>query len=418
LSINYSDLLSVCDIPTEHSCLSKIITSKFLPPEITEDMFYYGSNKEVYNAIKNQWVNHSTLDVVLLKNSIAVSLDDILEMTGSYSEQTVSRLRELALQRNFARAVLSFEINPELPASQSISNFQTDISKIALSQKKEYHHSEALSRLITNLEHAQKSNFKLVGYSTGIKKLDNATGGIEKNKVYAIGALKKTGKSRFGVFLSCKLKESGASIFWNTLEMNADQLNLLALSHYSKINSSFFGTYISDYNKVGAAMSNLSDLDWLLYREHTVIDLRNRILSEKRKRKIDVIIIDFIQRMHNDKYKNDRVREVESISQDLADMARDLDVAVIEFSQLSGASEKLEKDEIPQMIHFKESQAIPENADSIWVLHDTDRGENAFDESGNYKLKNMKIRIDQRYDVSGSIIDILGDLRICEFKDA
>ena len=383
-------------------------------------MFYLNENKAVYNAIKKQWTEHASIDIVALKNEPKIYLGDILEHTGSYSEQIISRLRTLALQRNFARAVLSFDLNEDVAIEKLVSDFQSEVSKLLLSQKKEYHHDEALSLLMTNLEHAQTQCRKVIGYSTGIKELDFCTGGIERGKVYAVGALKKTGKSRFGVFLSCKLKESGAGIFWNTLEMNSEQLNMLALSHYSKINSSFLGKELPKdvYPTLPAAIGNVSNLDWTLYREHTVIDLRNRILSEKRKKNIDVVFVDFIQRMRNDKYKSDRVREVESIAQDLADMTRDLNVAVIEFSQLSGAAEKLDKEEIPNIGHFKESQAIPENADSIWVLHDTGRGELPYNEDGSYKLKPLKIKVDQRYDVSGSIIDILADLRICEFKDA
>jgi replicative DNA helicase len=234
--------------------------------------------------------------------------------------------------------------------------------------------------------------------------------------VYAIGALKKTGKSRFGVYLSCVLKSQGAGIFWNSLEMSAGQLNILATAYFSDLNSNVFMKWMkpADYDRFKIGINSLKFLDWSIYKCHYVNDLRSRILSERQHKNIDIVFVDFIQRMRSLKHPNDRVREVEDLSKELADLSRDLNVAVIEFSQLTGAAEKLDEGMIPDMSHFKESQGTTENADTIMILHNLDRNK-ITDKINGYQPQNFKIRIDQRYDLSGEIIDIKADLRTCKF---
>ena len=132
--------------------------------------------------------------------------------------------------------------------------------------------------------------------------------------------------------------------------------------------------------------------------------------------KIDVVIIDFIQRM-SDESKESRTKEVEAVAMQLADLSRELNIAVIVLSQLTGTAEKLDDDEMPNMSHMKESQAIAENADAILTLHNFERRKNPFNEDGSYRLQEIHCLIEQRYDVSGCCFKFLGDLRNCQFKN-
>jgi replicative DNA helicase len=161
----------------------------------------------------------------------------------------------------------------------------------------------------------------------------------------------------------------------------------------------------------------LHDIKWSIYRDYSVPELKTRIIYERQKRKVDVVFIDFIQRMRDEKYGKDRVREVESISKALADMSRELNVAVIALAQLSGEAEKLSDNEVPTMSYLKESQGIAENADTIIVMHNENRNQSAFTSDGGYQLQKIRMRIEQRYGISGGIIGLLGDLRTCTFKN-
>jgi replicative DNA helicase len=119
--------------------------------------------------------------------------------------------------------------------------------------------------------------------------------------------------------------------------------------------------------------------------------------------------------MEEPELRKDRAREVEYISKGLADMSRELNVAMIILSQLSGLAEKLGDDEMPNMSHFKESQGIPENADAIITLHNFKRRENPFNMDGSYKMQEISCLIEQRYGFSGCLTKFMGDMRTCLF---
>jgi replicative DNA helicase len=260
---------------------------------------------------------------------------------------------------------------------------------------------------------------KIAGYPTGISDFDAITNGVEAGKFYVIGGLKKTGKSRWMIFWAIQLQQAGAGIHINSLEMNRNQLNSCALAYFSGLNSRKIGNYLTkeEMLKIGKGAGRLHDCHWSIYRDYTVQDLKTRILYERQKRKVDVVFIDFIQRMRDEKYGKDRVREVESISKDLADLSRELNIAVIALGQLSGEAERLNDNEVPNMSYLKESQGIAENADTIVVIHNENRNQPPFTNDGGYKLQPIRMRIEQRYGISGGIIGLLGDLRTCDFKN-
>src|SRR3989304_4613822 len=57
------------------------------------------------------------------------------------------------------------------------------------------------------------------------------------------------------------------------------------------------------------------------------------------ERKLDLVVVDFLQLMHGGIRSENRVQEVSHISRSLKELARDLDVPVIACSQLSRAAE-------------------------------------------------------------------------------
>jgi replicative DNA helicase len=393
-----------------------MLVQKKIPPNVNEE-FFVGDERELFIAIRDQWDKNGKIDLALLKRDHFATITASMETFGpSSSDHVIEILKDHYRKRAFAKAVLSVKLSGDVATIEALTLLQSEISSILTKNKSGYDHKSEINTTIDALEKIHKGNSEIAGFSTGIDELDIVTNGIEKGKVYVIGALKKTGKSRFGVYLSCMLKHFGAGIFWNSLEMSPFELNVLAISHYSKLDSSVISKKMSKdlYHRFAVGIDATRRLNWSIYKEHTVSELKSQIIAERDKKQIDVVFIDFIQRMRSDKYKSDRVREVESISQDLADMARDLKVAVIEFSQLSGSAEKLEKDQIPDMSHLKESQSIAENADSIWVLHNMDRHGVVF--SGNqYVPRPFKLKIEQRYSLSGAVIDLAADLRTCDF---
>jgi replicative DNA helicase len=409
------DLINKNDTMIESQILQKILITKKIPLGLQSD-FFTGLRKPLFIAITEQQKKFGTIDREILSNSHAEIYENLKKIGPASSAIAIDILYKNWLIREVARNACAAELTEET-IIDSIQKLQLNLSNIIHKNSNDiYDHSAVIKSILENIEAGHKSEKKLLGYTTKLSALDSLSNGLEKGKVYALGALKKCGKSRFAVYLSLILKNQGLLVYWNSLEMSKEQLNLLALSYYSGINSNMLGKKLTykDYDQLLIGSDYLKQLDWIIYKDHTVYDLKSRLLSCKVMP--DVVIIDFIQRMRSDKYKGDRTREIENIAQDIADLTRDLNICTIELSQLQGAAEKLEPNEIPNMSHFKESQAIPENADQIWSLHNPKRHEDAY-VNGVYVPQKFQMRIEQRYDVSGCYCEFIGDMRTCAFRD-
>lgn len=404
------------DVQLENIVLCRILISKKMPPDLISE-YFTGRREGFFRAIENQWINLKLIDPVILKKDHFECVDDAIKEKGSSSSAAIEQLKTLWKKRKLAELLLK---SGELSNVDDIlARIQQETGQIALKMGiGDYNHVESVKRLLEAFERAQTRNNEIAGFSTGLKELDFYTSGIEKGKMYCIGALKKSGKSRFAIYLSIKMREAGAGVLWNSLEMNDAQLNSCALSYFTGSDSKAFGRKMSstDYTRSLLGVGPLLELDWTVSREKTTNALRARIIQEKNKKPIDVVIVDFIQRMCNDS-KESRTKEVESIAMDLADISREQNVAVIPLSQLSGIAEHLKDDEMPNMSHMKESQGIAENADCIITLHNFGRRDNPFNEDGSYRLQEIQCLIEQRYDVSGACFRFLGDLRNCQFKN-
>lgn len=413
--------LDTSNVQLENALLSRILVSRKLIPDILPD-YFTGQRKRLYEAIKVAWEEFNEIDPVYLKaTGFEEQVNDAVQESGSSGQRTIGDLHECWQKREIAKTILMAPAtydNEDISTEQIIRNIQEGSSKILLkNQNHEYNHSDSVMRLNNLITEGNRNNREILGYSTGLKELDRYTSGIEHGKTYAIGALKKTGKSRFSIGLAIALREQGANIVWNRLEMGEMQLNLLALANYTDIDSMALGMKIPAENmeRVQIGLNRLNDLDWRMIREQSVPNIRAKIIELQSKRPVDVIVVDYIQRMRAKGFNGDkRAQEVEEISKGLADIASETGAAMIVLSQLSKEAERLGDDEMPNMSHMKESQGLAEASDCIMTLHDPMRSESPVKKEG-YDLHETWVLVEQRYGLSGARFKILSDLRTCRF---
>jgi replicative DNA helicase len=99
------------------------------------------------------------------------------------------------------------------------------------------------------------------------------------------------------------------------------------------------------------------------------VELRSRARRLKSRYDIKLVVIDYLQLMNYSKFAKDgRQRETMAISGAVKAMAKELDVPVIVLSQLSRAAEST-GDNIPKLSHLRDSGAIEQDADMVWLLY-------------------------------------------------
>jgi replicative DNA helicase len=227
--------LDADNIQLENALLSRILVTRKLIPDIIPE-YFTGTRRRLYEAIKETWEEFGDIDSVYLKaTGFESEVFNAVEMSGSSSQNTIRDIHEAWQKRELAKVILtapSVYDDQEITTEDVIRRVQEGTSKILLrNQNHDYNHYDAVTKLNNLIIEGNNMNRKILGYSTGLADLDKYTSGIEHGKTYAIGALKKTGKSRFAIGMLIAMREQGANIVWNRLEMSEMQLNLCAIAN-------------------------------------------------------------------------------------------------------------------------------------------------------------------------------------------
>lgn len=90
------------------------------------------------------------------------------------------------------------------------------------------------------------------------------------------------------------------------------------------------------------------------------------------RKKVDLILVDYLQMMSSDGSSENRQQEVTTMSRYLKQLAREMECPVVVLSQLSRASEKRIGSHRPILSDLRESGAIEQDADVVMFLYRDD----------------------------------------------
>jgi len=122
-----------------------------------------------------------------------------------------------------------------------------------------------------------------------------------------------------------------------------------------------------------SAMQEYQDVSMLIYDEGMFTPLEIRAMSRRvhRRRKLDLIIVDYVQLMHSGRREENRQLEISAISRHLKGLARELNVPVIAVSQLNRGPEARENKR-PRMSDLRESGSLEQDADVVLLMYRDD----------------------------------------------
>jgi replicative DNA helicase len=220
-------------------------------------------------------------------------------------------------------------------------------------------------------EFANRDTHALTGLATGFRDLDLITSGLQPADLIIIAARPSMGKTALVLNIAQKAavnERAVVAVF--SLEMSKEQLVMRMLSAQASVDarnlrSGMLST--ADWGRLAEGIGTLADTK--LFIDDTpginVLEMRaklRRLAAENKK--LDLIVVDYLQLMSGSRRNENRQQEVSQISRDLKSLAKEFNTPVIALSQLSRAPEARNPPR-PMMSDLRESGSIEQDADVV-----------------------------------------------------
>ncbi|MEM4248004.1 MAG: replicative DNA helicase [Candidatus Nanoarchaeia archaeon] len=402
-------------ILVDESCLDEAI-ERFGSAKV----FYNPANQKIYDTILSLHNKSVSIDYM----TVGKALEDqgILEQVGgdaylaeiqssvattAHMESWCSTVYEYAVLReliNSCTQAISACYDTEKEIPQILDEVETSILKARdLGAKQSFKDFKTLvSDAFFYMEQLARKDEEITGISTGFPGFDEKITGMKKGEMIVVAARPSVGKTSFALNIvsnvALRRAERQFSVAIFTMEMTAEQIArrlLCAEAGVSEKDILTNGLKGGDFSKLTRAASTLGKVK--LYVDPTpslrVMELRAKARRLKKRFKIDLLVIDYLQLMRADIISKSETRQIEVslISSGIKSLAKELEIPILVLAQLNRAAEQ-HRDGIPRLSNLRESGAIEQDADIVAFLHrDTEAHRSASEEDKNKGLDAMLI---------------------------
>ncbi len=232
-----------------------------------------------------------------------------------------------------------------------------------------------IKEAIHEIEEAGKREDALVGIPSGFTKLDRLTSGWQKAELVIIAARPSMGKTAFALSMARNMAvEHGKSVAIFSCEMSAIQLvNRLIVAESDipgdkikngRLNEEEWKQLDSRIKKLVLAPIFIDDTPAI-----SIFELRAKCRRLMAQRKLDIVIVDYLQLMSGPENAGSREQEVSNISRSLKSIAKELNVPILALSQLNRSVEMRGGSKRPLLSDLRESGAIEQDADMVVFIH-------------------------------------------------
>lgn len=224
-------------------------------------------------------------------------------------------------------------------------------------------------------EFARRESHALTGLATGFRDLDQMTSGLQRNDLIIVAARPSMGKTALCLTIAqnAAIMESAVVAVFS-LEMSKEQLVMRMLSSIAKVDAHRFRNgFLSrdEWGRLAEGIATISEAKIFIDDTPGISPLEMRAKARRlvaEQKRLDLIVVDYMQLMSGSKRTESRQQEVSQISRELKGLAKELNVPLIALSQLSRAPEARNPPK-PQMSDLRESGSIEQDADVVAFIY-------------------------------------------------
>jgi replicative DNA helicase len=365
----------------EQRLIHKIVCGreKHLLDEVEAEDFYGEANQRIIAACKSLVAKNRTPDLVTLgsvTDAETVMLvsgyrkAELAEEYGYDPSNYASVLKELRKRREAYTA-----IHNAMAALQDPNNETSTDEVMAMTmesihkgnQDTAHDMATVLTKTLATIQARQRGEITPV--STGIPAMDDASGGLYPGEMTVIGARPGTGKTALTLQIAEHAAANGHRAVFVSREMSDVQIGERVFArHGVKMGRSRTGKLNDDDWSRMTSTVNLDAFRNILVdnRSTTVAQIRTSCRRWKARGGLDLVCVDYLQLVHSDN-NGSRNDQVAAISWAFKELAVELDVPVLLLSQLSREIRSRQDGE-PQLTDLRDSGAIEQDADNVWLL--------------------------------------------------
>jgi len=215
------------------------------------------------------------------------------------------------------------------------------------------------------------------GVPSGLRALDDVTQGWQRGDLHVIGGRPGMGKTALWMTCALSAAQQGRKVLAFSLEMNAEQLENRIYQGVAGVESwrlrtgrledRHWADLAEATNTLMRAVEGGGEV-WIDYtRGITPRYVMSKARRALRETGLDMVVVDYIQRMACDGPHENETHKVSSIVDGLLSVADNLNLPVVAVTQLSRDVERRD-DKRPNMADVRQSGRIEENAAFVGLL--------------------------------------------------
>lgn len=358
--------------------------------------FYKIEHQLIYAAMKSLFEVGDAIDLLTVSHKLRMmkKLEEaggdfyLINLTQKISSSAhIEYHSRIILQKYVARMIIDFNHKTTMLAydeSTDIFDLQNrlqsqfdEISNITISGVKSKSFGENLNDLSKRIEFLsnQTENDALIGVHTGFHSVNKYTGGYQDGELIILAARPGMGKTSLVLKTVVENAKMDIPVGFISLEMSVNQLTARVVAidtnfHLSQLIKTGFEKqkYFESFAHHSGRMKKYP----IYIDDAAETDINSVVLKArywKRKYGIKLLVVDYLQLMHDSSIKGNREQEISSISRRLKLLAKELEIPVIALSQLSRAVETRGSSKRPLLSDLRESGAIEQDADIIQFIY-------------------------------------------------
>jgi replicative DNA helicase len=381
----YAETVAAHDREAERMILACAVHKPELVSVLDDDLFYQSEARRVLAKMKD-FVNEQRASIhkaESFEHDLMLALDrmDFALVNGALNDLPSAHNWSywLDVLKDFRRARALEQIKPEMSKAAD-GLVQGDSSGLVKVQQR-------FTEIVRNEAEGQSTNMQQIcaealedvenswrngaikGLGTGLAPLNRFTQGLQRGYFYVVAARPSQGKTTLVLQIAHWIATEKKKVLFFSLEMNGTDLANRILSNVTRIPLSKFvdqNCSEKDFRDWAKASLDLSKLDWSIVNLSSLSEI---LLLCEQTRNVDLIVVDYLQRIRVPHFRGNRNELVTEISVGLKDLAMRLEAPVLVAAQLSRASEK--EGRLPGLADLRDSGSIEQDADVVAMLHPT-----------------------------------------------